>query len=92
MPINSNRWNRLRYTVYAPLYDRVARFQGPRRRSIELLVLRPGERVLIDGAGTGADLDFIPDGVEVVATDLAPPIVERICARAALLGRDVDGE
>jgi ubiquinone/menaquinone biosynthesis C-methylase UbiE len=88
--INTNRWNRLRYTLYAPLYDRIVRLERPRRRSIELLALRPGERVLIDGAGTGADLDFIPSGVEVVATDLTPAMVERIRARAARLGREVD--
>src|SRR5690606_8852460 len=81
--INTNRWNRLRYTLYAPVYDRVVRFQRPRRTSIDLLALRQGERVLIDGAGTGADLDFIPNGVEVVATDLTPAMVERIRARAA---------
>lgn len=90
MEINTNRWNRLRYTLYAPLYDRVVRFRGARRRSIGLLRLRPGERVLIDGAGTGADLDFIPPEVEVVATDLTPAMVERIRARARRLGRAVD--
>lgn len=90
MTINTNRWNRLRYTLYAPLYDRIVRLSRPRRRSIELLALRPGERVLIDGAGTGADLDFIPAGVEVAATDLTPAMVERIRARAARLGREVD--
>ena len=88
--INTNLWNRLRYTVYAPLYDQMVKFQRPRRRSIELLELRAGERVLIDGAGTGADLDFIPRGVEVVATDLTPAMVERIRGRAARLGSDVD--
>lgn len=76
--------------MYAPLYDRVVRFQRPRRRSVGLLELRPGERVLVDGAGTGADLDFIPHGVEVVATDLTPAMVDRIRARAARLGRHVD--
>lgn len=90
MGINTNRWNRLRYTLYAPVYDRVVRFQRPRRTSIDLLALRQGERVLIDGAGTGADLDFIPNGVEVVATDLTPAMVERIRARAARLGREID--
>lgn len=90
MGINTNRWNRLRYTLYAPIYDQVVRFRRPRRRSIELLELRPGERVLIDGAGTGADLDFIPQGVEVVATDITPAMVERIRTRATRLGRAVD--
>lgn len=90
MGINTNRWNRLRYTLYAPLYGRVATFRRPRRRSIGLLELQPGERVLVDGAGTGADLDFIPTGVEVVATDLTPAMVERIGSRAEQLGLQVD--
>lgn len=90
MTINTTRWNRLRYTLWAPFYDRVAGFARQRRRSIELLDLRAGERVLIDGAGTGADLDFVPPGVEVVATDLTPAMVRRIGRRAARLGRSVD--
>jgi phosphatidylethanolamine/phosphatidyl-N-methylethanolamine N-methyltransferase len=46
MPINTNRWNRIRYTAFAPLYDRIARFGAQRQRSVELLDLQPGERVL----------------------------------------------
>ena len=90
MTINTNRWNRLRYTLYAPFYDRVVRFGRARRRSIELLDLQPGERVLIVGAGTGADLDYLPDTVEVTATDLTPAMVERIASRAARLHRRVE--
>jgi phosphatidylethanolamine/phosphatidyl-N-methylethanolamine N-methyltransferase len=92
MPINTNRWNRIRYTAFAPLYDRIARFGKQRRRSIELLALKPGERVLIVGAGTGADLPLIPDGVEIVAGDLTPAMVERIRQRAEELGRRVTAE
>src|SRR5690606_22440154 len=88
--INTNRWNRLRYTLYAPFYDAVVPFHRQRRRSIGLLQLQPGERVLIDGAGTGADLDYIPGGVEITATDLTPAMVDRITARAAKLRRSVD--
>jgi phosphatidylethanolamine/phosphatidyl-N-methylethanolamine N-methyltransferase len=89
MKINTNRWNRIRYTAIAPLYDRVARFGPQRRRSIELLSLAPGERVLIVGAGTGADLPFIPEDVDVVAGDITPAMVERVRARARELGRPV---
>jgi phosphatidylethanolamine/phosphatidyl-N-methylethanolamine N-methyltransferase len=89
-PLNTNAWNRLRYTLYAPFYDRVVRFARPRRRSIELLSLSPGERVLIVGAGTGADLPFLPDDVQVTATDLTPAMVERIVRRARRLGRTVE--
>ncbi len=85
-------WNRLRYTVYAPVYDRVAGFARQRRRSIELLDPRPGERILIAGAGTGGDLPYLPAGVEVVAIDLTPAMVRRTVARAEALGRDVDAQ
>jgi ubiquinone/menaquinone biosynthesis C-methylase UbiE len=70
--------NRLRYTLWAPGYDLVGRrFDRPRRRSIELLALTPGERVLIVGGGTGCDLPLLPDGVQVVCTDLTPAMLEK---------------
>lgn len=75
--MSTNAWNRLRYTLWAPLYDFVARFGRQRRRSIALLGLQPGERVLLIGAGTGADLPLIPAGVEALATDLTPAMLDR---------------
>jgi len=78
----SNTWLRLRYTFWAPHYDRVTKLHPQRRRSVELLALRPGERLLIVGVGTGADLPFVPDGVEVLATDLTPAMLERARAHA----------
>jgi ubiquinone/menaquinone biosynthesis C-methylase UbiE len=88
--INTNRWNRLRYTLIAPIYDHVVGLGRQRRHSIGLLELRPGERVLISGVGTGADLPFIPEGVEVHAIDITPAMVERTRRRAAALGRAVE--
>ena len=67
--MNLTVWNRIRYTLWAPLYDLVARFGRERCRSIALLQLQPGERVLLMGAGTGADLPLIQEGVSVLATD-----------------------
>jgi phosphatidylethanolamine/phosphatidyl-N-methylethanolamine N-methyltransferase len=90
MPINTLGWNRIRYTLMAPVYDRVAGFRPQRRRSIELLAPQPGERILVDGCGTGADLAFLPPDVEVVATDLTPAMVERTRRRAEALGQTVD--
>ena len=87
-------WNRLRYTLWAPFYDQVARFRRQRQRSIALLGLRPGERVLVVGAGTGADLPLIPPGVEVLATDLTPAMLARARSRvrAGIELRVMDGQ
>jgi phosphatidylethanolamine/phosphatidyl-N-methylethanolamine N-methyltransferase len=80
--MNATLWNRLRYTLWAPGYDLLARFGRQRRRSIGLLDLQPGERVLVVGAGTGADLPFFPAGVSVLATDLTPAMLERARPKA----------
>lgn len=90
MKINTNAWNRVRYAFYAPFYDLVAaQLDRGRRRSVALLALEPGERVLIVGAGTGLDLPYLPPDVEVVATDLSPSMLRKARARAETLGRNV---
>jgi len=79
----SSHWERRRYALWAPLYDFFVRpFRQARRRSLAGLALRPGERVLLVGAGTGEDLPFIPEGVFTVATDLTPAMLRRARAKA----------
>ncbi|HYO14172.1 MAG TPA: class I SAM-dependent methyltransferase [Thermoanaerobaculia bacterium] len=78
----SNAWLRFRYSLWAPHYDRITRFHGERKRSIDLLSLGPGERLIVIGCGTGADLPFIPEGVEVLATDLTPAMLRQARAHA----------
>lgn len=78
----SNAWLRFRYSFWAPHYDRVTKFPDERRRSIELLDLRPGERLVVIGCGTGADLPFIPEGIEVLAVDLTPAMIRQAMAHA----------
>ena len=81
--VETNAWNRLRYTLWAPVYDIVGRrFDGRRRESFRLLDPRRGERILIVGAGTGADLPYLPGECVVIATDLTPAMLAR--ARAHL--------
>ncbi|HYG61401.1 MAG TPA: methyltransferase domain-containing protein [Thermoanaerobaculia bacterium] len=91
MPFNA--WYRVRYTLYAPLYDRITKFHAERRRSVELLGLRPGERVIIIGCGTGADIPFIPAFAEVLATDLTPAMLAqaKVHARPGVEFRRLDG-
>ena len=77
----SNAWLRFRYSLWAPHYDRVTKLHPQRRRSIELLAPRPGERLLIVGVGTGSDLPHLPDGLDVLATDLTAAMLEQAKAR-----------
>jgi phosphatidylethanolamine/phosphatidyl-N-methylethanolamine N-methyltransferase len=89
--MNTNSWNRIRYSLYAPFYDWIGnQFNDDRRRSIDLLDLQQGEHVLLLGAGTGIDLEFLPKGVQVTAIDITPAMVNRIETRAKQLDFDVD--
>jgi ubiquinone/menaquinone biosynthesis C-methylase UbiE len=87
MPFDANAWNRLRYSIYAPAYDWVAGvLASPRRDAIRALAMRPGERALIVGGGTGLDLLHVPAGVHVLITDLTPAMLERARPRARGIG------
>lgn len=70
-------WKTRRWDLYAPHYDKLIGFEHLRRRSLDLAQLQPGERLLVDGCGTGLDLPLIPSGVEVDAVDLSPGMVEQ---------------
>lgn len=77
--------------LYVPIYDRVTKiFCSSRKRSIELLELKTGERVLLVGAGTGEDLQFIPEDVEIAAVDITPAMVEQIRRKARSLNRPIE--
>jgi phosphatidylethanolamine/phosphatidyl-N-methylethanolamine N-methyltransferase len=82
MRINTPGWNRLRYTIYAPLYRRLRFFSRQRRRSIALLAPQPGERLLFIGAGPARELALIPGGVRVLVTDIAPGMIAAARRRA----------
>lgn len=94
----SNRWNLVVYRAWAPLYDRMLEriFRPGREAAAQALALRPGERVLLVGVGTGLDLPLLPPGVTGLGVDLSPsmlaharrrvpPTVELRCGDAAEL-------
>jgi phosphatidylethanolamine/phosphatidyl-N-methylethanolamine N-methyltransferase len=85
-------WDRLRYTIWAPAYDALVgavEFGAARRLSTDRLQLAPSDRVLIVGAGTGLDLDFLPSNVHVTAIDVTPAMLKHLERRAAGMGRSV---
>ena len=87
----STRWDRLRYTLYAPFYDPfVRRLDAGRRRSLALADLHPGDRVLIPGCGTGLDFPHLSAGLDVVAGDVAPGMNRAARAEAARLGTRIE--
>ena len=46
-----------------------------------MLAVKPGEQVLLVGAGTGLDLDFLPKTALITATDITPAMVARLGRR-----------
>ncbi len=82
-----DRFNRLRYSLYAPVYDALTGMFGRHRRAaMEAVGLRAGQRVLFVGCGTGLDLDFVPAGVNVTGLDVTPAMLSRAARRARRLG------
>ena len=88
---DTNIWHRIVYTLGAPTFNILTRgFRKRRRRSIEAAGIEPGERILLVGAGTGLDLDFIPRGARITAIDITPAMLLRLRRRARRLGLAVD--
>lgn len=91
--INSNRWNRFRYTLYAPGYDIAGRiFSDSRKKSIEELGINRGDEALIVGAGTGLDLEFITEDCHITATDITPAMIAQTIKKNILLKRNLTAE
>jgi len=90
MKINTNNWNKIRYTLYTPGYDLVGRLLNEsRKKSIDSLELQPNDKVLIVGAGTGLDLEFIKVECDITATDITPAMIKKLRSRNSRLKRRV---
>ncbi len=86
MNINNTQWNRTRYSLYAPFYNIIKNVsRKARKRSIELLKIKPNEKILIVGVGTGLDFEFLPKEVEITAIDLTPAMIEKAKQKAKQL-------
>ncbi|SIT85899.1 class I SAM-dependent methyltransferase [Pontibacter indicus] len=92
MSLNTNTWNRLRYTFYLPVYDLIAdrAFRKYRQRSIKLLQAQPDDNILIVGAGTGLDLPYLRGYTRITANDITPGMITKLKARAEQLAIPVE--
>lgn len=78
--------NQALYHRFARFYDFLfnAAYAGARKRSVALLDLRPGERLLISGVGTGLDLPRIPAGVQVTGVDISAEMLREAAKKYSL--------
>jgi ubiquinone/menaquinone biosynthesis C-methylase UbiE len=87
----TNDRNRSIYRAWAPVYDAVlGRFFLPgRKRAIQALDIKPGEKVLLVGVGTGADLPLLTTGAIATGIDLSPEMLQQARDRLPLSGGGV---
>jgi len=91
MNVNTNTWNRIRYTLYQPFYDLAGNyFNKYRKLSIERLNLRPADKILIVGAGTGLDLNYLDQQKNITAIDLTSSMVADLMGKAEELHLPVE--
>lgn len=76
------------YNFYAGVYDVVFErfFREGRRRAIQASEVRPGERVLEVGVGTGACLPLMPPDCHITGIDLSEGMLEEARKRVQNLG------
>ena len=78
MPVSTQKLSK-QYDLWSKFYDHTFKplFIERQRRAIEELRLRPGDRVLDLGVGTGMTLELYPPGVRVVGLDLSAGMLEQ---------------
>jgi ubiquinone/menaquinone biosynthesis C-methylase UbiE len=79
------------YSVLAPLYDKAVK--GPldhvRRKSLARLNNIEDKDVLLNGIGTGLDLEHLPRGARYTGSDITPLMLKRAQRRAIETGIDI---
>lgn len=82
---------RRRYQRNARFYDLMEggseKRRGPWRK--QLWSMAKGPKVLEVGVGTGKNIPYYPNGLEIIAIDLTPGMLDRAKARAQELGNPV---
>ena len=80
------------YRRYSGIYDAVFGpvLQPGRRAVLEALKLRPGDRVLEVGVGTGISLPLYPRDVRVTGIDVSREMLDKARRREALLEMDAE--
>ncbi|HTP42726.1 MAG TPA: class I SAM-dependent methyltransferase [Nitrospiria bacterium] len=77
------------YTLWSPVYDWVvaSSTRESRRKSLASLGDVTGRLILLDGIGTGLDVQWIPKGARYVGLDVTPAMLRRARRAAVRTGR-----
>jgi ubiquinone/menaquinone biosynthesis C-methylase UbiE len=79
------------YSLLAPLYDMAVRgpLDSARKKSIARLQDIEGKHILINGIGTGLDLEYLPQGPRYTGSDITPAMLRRADRRAKKSGVEI---
>ena len=79
------------YSVLAPLYDLAVKgpFDHVRRKSLARIKDFEDKDILINGIGTGLDLEYLPQGARYTGTDITPLMLRRAQRRANKTGIEI---
>lgn len=78
------------YAIWAPAYDTLLRFHPVSRARASAFAaanIDSARRVLLDGVGTGADLEFVDAASVLVGIDLSRPMLVRAIRKADRIHR-----
>jgi phosphatidylethanolamine/phosphatidyl-N-methylethanolamine N-methyltransferase len=78
------------YDHMAPVYYFVFGFslEGARRRALKFANIKPNEKILEVGVGTGLTFRHLPDGIDFTGVDLSEKMLDQSRRRAKEQGRD----
>jgi ubiquinone/menaquinone biosynthesis C-methylase UbiE len=82
------------YSLLSPIYDLAVRrpLDHIRKKSLARLQNVVGKDILINGIGTGLDLDYLPRGARYTGLDITPLMLRRAAKRAEQSGVEIQLE
>jgi phosphatidylethanolamine/phosphatidyl-N-methylethanolamine N-methyltransferase len=87
----NNKWNAFIYKLWAPFYDQLfakGSFLRARKNIFGSLSFQKGDKVLLVGVGTGADLVHMPQNLDITGIDYSNEMLEK--AKSKLPGSGIE--